>query len=92
MSVKPKKIATADLPIYTWTPDQVGQSHLARIGELPVIFSGSTSEEARAKAENFRIAEMEKHVRKDANVAAFKDRTAKAAESRKRSAEQGNAG
>ena len=85
MNTKPKakKVATADLPIYTWSPDQSGQLHIAQIGNLPVTFSGATSEEARAKAEDFRTAEMDKHARKGANVAALKERTAKAAELRR---------
>jgi hypothetical protein len=75
---KSKKVATADLPIFTWSPDQSGQKHIAQIGNLPVTFSGATSDEARASAEAFRTSEMDKHARKDANVAAFKARTAKA--------------
>ena len=91
MTTKPKqkKIATDDLPIYTWSPNQLGQNHLAQIGNLPVTFSGATSEEARAKAEDFRTAEMDRHARKDANVAAFKERTAKAAELRRLPAKGG---
>jgi hypothetical protein len=80
---KTKKVATADLPIYTWSPDQSGQRHIAKIGNLPVTFSGATSEEARANAEYFRTAEMDRHARKGANVAALKERTAKAKDLRK---------
>ena len=64
MSIKkPKKIPTQDLPIYTWSPDQDGQPHIALIGDLPVIFTGATSEVAQSRADKFRADEMAKHAR-----------------------------
>jgi len=76
-SKKREKIAAQDLPIYTWTPDQEGKPHSARIGNLPFTFSGQSSEEAAARAEAFRVEEMAEHARFIENRAAAAERMKK---------------
>lgn len=71
---KPPQVPTESLPIYTWSPDQDGQPHVATIGNLPVLFRAPSSDAAAEKARDFRRAEMEKHERRQRNAAASSER------------------
>lgn len=63
-----KKLHILDMKIRTWSPTDKDDPCIAKIGWLPMFFTGKTPMQAHIAADNFRKAETEKVAERDANA------------------------